>query len=236
MTHEAGHFLPDRLRPQDPGKRSRRGLALLSVVPCVLLAFPFWKIADVRVDECPRLPRAAVDSLETLVGQPALGFDVAGVKESVEIWPGVGEVQVDFLLPGTVIVRAKDAEALGSVKVGRSWHGVDAEGSLTGRIDEPVRPVLEGFSAAADRRLGLGAALRVREASGARVLRMRRITPRDYRVELQRAQEGLAAVIHVRPAGTVAEQRWCRAFASGAIAQSWADLRWSDRMVVGGGE
>ena len=123
MTHEAPRFLPDRLRPQRPGRRSRRGLVLLSVVPFMLLAFPFWKIAEVRVDGCPRLPRPAVESLEALVGQPALGLDVAGVKERVEIWPGVGEVQVDFLLPGTVIVRAKDAEAQGSVRVGRSWHG-----------------------------------------------------------------------------------------------------------------
>jgi hypothetical protein len=133
------------------------------------------------------------------------------------------------------VVRAEAARAVGSVKVGQSWHGIGTDGSLIGLIDEPVRPVLEGFSAPSDRRLGLAASVRVREATGARVVETRRITPRDFRMELENPDHGSVVVIHVRPEATPAEQGWCTAFAGGAIAQTWADLRWTDRMVIGGG-
>jgi hypothetical protein len=229
-------FLPDRLRPQtQQGRRSRRGLVVLSVVPFMLLAVPLWRVEHVRVDECPSLPRAAVASLQELVGQPAISLDVCAIKERIEVWPGVGEVRVDFLLPGTVSVRAATAPTLASVRVGRNWHGVDAGGGFTGRLQEPIRPELVGFSASVDRSRGLEAARRVARATGGSVTTVRRITPSDYQVELA-ASDGLAAaVIHVSPSGTAAEASWCAAFAGGAIAQPWADLRWSDRIVVGGG-
>jgi hypothetical protein len=64
---------------------------------------------------------------------------------------------------------------------------------------------------------------------------VRRITPSDYRVHLSVSEARVAFVLHIRPQGSAAEQAWCAAFASGAVAQPWADLRWSDRIVVGGG-
>jgi hypothetical protein len=65
-------------------------------------------------------------------------------------------------------------------------------------------------------------------------MKIRRITPADYRATLvPRAGVG-ELVLHVRPEGTVAERAWCSAFAEGLLAERWVDLRWSDRMVLGG--
>lgn len=229
-------FLPEHLRPQTPGRRSRRGLVLLSFVPFMLLAVPLWRVEHVRVDGCPTLPQPAVASLQALVGQPTVGLDVRAIKEGVEIWPGVGEVQVDFLLPGTINVRAETAPVLGSVRVGRSWHGVGVDGDLTGRLQLPVQPILQRFVTTDDRRRGLEAARRIGDASGARTLEVEQVTPTDYRVRLATDDGGAEAVIHVRPEGTMGEASWCSAFARGEVGQPWADLRWADRMVIGGAE
>ena len=40
---------------------------------------------------------------------------------------------------------------------------------------------------------------------------------------------------HVLPQGTDAERAWCAALAEGSLQQNWADLRWADRIVIGGG-
>ncbi len=235
MTGDAPRFLPDSVRPKTPGRRSRRGLVLLSVVPFMLLAVPLWRVAHVQVDGCPKLPRAEVASLQDLVGQPAIGLDVSAIKERVQLWPGVGEVRVDFVLPGTLMVRAETAPTLGSVRVGRSWHGVGADGALTGRLQFPVEPVLEGFAAEGDRRRGLDAARRIREAAGAPVEKVQLITPSDYLAVITAGDGDRRVVVHVRPQGSAAERSWCAAFAAGTIAQPWADLRWTDRIVIGGG-
>ena len=34
---------------------------------------------------------------------------------------------------------------------------------------------------------------------------------------------------------TGAERAWCAALAEGSLHQTWADLRWADRIVIGGG-
>ena len=235
MTGDAPLFLPDRLRPKTPGRRSHRGLVLLSVVPFMLIAVPLWRVEHVRVDGCPKLPSSAVASLQELVGQPAIGLDVGAIKERVQMWPGVGEVRVDFVLPGTLLVRAETAPTLGSVRVGRSWHGVGADGGLTGRLQILVEPVLEGFAAEGDRQRGLEAARRIHDAAGVPVAKVQRITPSDYLVEFIAAEGEAAVVVHVCPQGSAAERSWCAAFARGTIAQPWADLRWTDRIVIGGG-
>lgn len=207
----------------------------MSVVPFMLLAIPMWRVETIQVDACPKVPQSAVASLQGLVGQPAIGLDVGAIKERIQIWPGVGEVRVDFVLPGTITVRAETAPTLGSVRVGESWHGVGEDGSLTGRLQVNVPPVLEGFSSAADRRRGLEAAHRILEATGARVLQVRRVTPGDFRIQLAPDDGRGPVILHVSPLGTVGEQSWCTAFAAGKISQPWADLRWSDRIVIGGG-
>ena len=226
--------VPDRLRPPTTARRSRRGVVLLTVVPVVLLAFPRWQVEDVRVDGCPKVPPSTVSSLYELVGQPALGLDVQAIRDAVGVWPGVGEVAVELELPGTVRVRAESTPISGSVRIGRSWHGIGDDGGFAGVVDVAYRPVLEGFDGEEERSRGLAAARRLEQASGARVLEISRVTPADYRVRL--VPEGLEAakVIHVHPGGSVAESSWCAAMAGGAAMPAWADLRWPDRMVIGG--
>jgi hypothetical protein len=42
-------------------------------------------------------------------------------------------------------------------------------------------------------------------------------------------------VVHVQPQATDAEIAWCAAVEGGSVAHRWADLRWHDRIVIGGG-
>ena len=235
MTADLPRFLPDRLRPPKHGRKKRRGYALLTVVPVMLLALPQWQVAEVFVEGCPKLPTSAVHSLYELVGQPTLGLDLETVRERVEVWPGVGEVEVELELPGTVRVRAGAAVSRGSLRVGRSWHGVGSDGSLVGVVDLALPPVLEGFVDDDDRRDGLAAVNRLQAASGGRVMEIRRITPLDYRLRLHVSGEGPEMVVHVLPTGTEAERAWSAAVAGGSMTRPWADLRWSDRIVIGGG-
>jgi len=235
MNAEVPRFLPERLRPPTTGRKRRRGYALLTVVPVMMLAFPRWQVSEVRVEGCPKLPAASVDSLHELVGQPAMGLDLEAVRDRVEIWPGVGEVEVELELPGTVHVRAAAAVSRGSLRVGRSWHGVAADGSLTGRIDFALPPALVGFTSDLERSKGLAVANRLEETTGGQVNEIRRVTPSDYRLQLQPSGGGPDIVIHVLPQGTDAEKAWCGAVADNSLTQTWADLRWTDRIVLGGG-
>jgi cell division septal protein FtsQ len=201
----------------------------------MLLAVPQWRIREVKVDGCPELPPAAQRSLHELVGQPAIGLDLAEIRDRVEVWPGVGEVAIELQLPGTVLVRAEAASVHGSVRVGRGWHGVDGDGGLTGAVDGPQYPVLEGFGGRpVDRKRGLDAARRIAEATRGEVMKISRVTPADYRALLAPRTGDAELVVHVHPEGTAAERTWCAAFAEGLLAERWVDLRWSDRMVLGG--
>ena len=60
MTAEAPRFLPERLRPPKTGRKRRKGYALLTFVPLILLALPQWQVGEVLVEGCPKLPAAAV--------------------------------------------------------------------------------------------------------------------------------------------------------------------------------
>jgi len=235
MTTEISHFLPERLRPPVAGRRSRRGYALLTVVPVMLLALPQWRVAEVQVDGCPKLPVSAVHSLHELVGESAFAVDLEEIKDRIEIWPGVGGVEVEFELPGTISVRAEAAQTFGSVRVGRSWHGIDVDGGLTGAVAVAVPPLLEGFVGEVDRSQGLAAAVRLQEAAGGQVQSVRRVTPTDYRVVFVPHGGHEATVVYVRPQATIAEKAWCAAVSAGSVTHPWVDLRLTDRMVVGGG-
>jgi hypothetical protein len=206
----------------------------LSVVPVMLLALPQWRIRHVEVDACSSLPASTIQSLRELAGQPTLDVDLEAIRHRVEVWPGVGEVQVELRLPGTLIVRAGAEPPRGSVRIGRNWHGVDSTGGLTGATEIAVPPVLEGFSSRSDRRRALIVAKRLTTASGAGVASIRRVTPADYRVVLTPPGLEGEMTVHVVPRGTVAESAWCAALARGEVNQRWADLRWADRMVIGG--
>jgi hypothetical protein len=235
MNADLPRFLPERLRPPTTGRKRRRGLALLTVVPVMLLALPRWQVSEVLVEGCPKLPAASIHSLHELVGQPAMGLDLEAVRDRVEIWPGVGEVEVELELPGTVHVRAAASVSRGSLRVGRSWHGVAADGSLTGLVDFALPPVLAGFTSDFERSKGLAVASRLEETTGGQVNEIRRVTPSDYRLQLELSGGGPEIVIHVVPQGTNAEKAWCAAVANGSLTQTWADLRWMDRIVLGGG-
>jgi hypothetical protein len=235
MTTETHHFLPERLRPRVSGRRSRRGYALLTIVPVMLLALPQWRVTEVEIDACPLLPASAVESMYELVGQPAFAVDLEEIRDRMKIWPGVGGVQVEFELPGSISIHAEAAETCGSVRVGRSLHGVNVDGGLTGAIPVAVPPLLEGFVGEVDRRHGLAAAVRLQEAAGGTVQSVRRVTPTDYRVLFVPHDSHEAAVVFVRPQATVAEKAWCAAVAAGSVTHPWVDLRLPDRMVVGGG-
>ena len=235
MNADVPRFLPERLRPPTTGRKRRRGFALLSVVPVMLLALPRWQVSEVRIEACPKLPAASVSSLYELVGQPALGLDLEAVRDRVEVWPGVGEVEVELELPSTVHIRAAATVSRGSLRVGRSWHGVAADGSSTGISDFALPPVLAGFTSDLERSKGLAVASRLEETIGCQVNEIRRVTPSDYRLELQPSGGGPEVVIHVLPQGTNAEKTWCAAVMDGSLTQTWADLRWTDRIVIGGG-
>jgi hypothetical protein len=235
MNADAPHFLPERLRPPTAGRKRRRGFALLTIVPVMLLALPRWQVGEVLVQGCPKLPESAVRSLSELVGQPAFGLDLQSVRDRIEAWPGVGEVEVELELPGTVHVRAEPAASCGSLRVGRSWHGVAADGTMTGAVDVALPPVLEGFVSCNGRSDGLAVVRRLERATGGQVMEIRRVTPMDYRLRLQPPAGGSEMVVHVQPRATDAEIAWCAAVAGGSVAHRWADLRWHDRIVIGGG-
>ena len=235
MNAEVPRFLPERLRPPTTGRKRRRGFALLTVLPVMLLALPSWQVSEVRVEGCPKLPAASVHSLYEIVGQPAMGLDLEAVRDRVEIWPGVGEVEVELELPGTVHVRAAAAVSRGSLRVGRSWHGVAADGSLNGIVEIAVPPVLTGFTSDLERSKGLAVANRLQETTGGQVNEIRRVTPSDYKLRLQPLGGGPEVIIHVLPQGTEAEKAWSAAVTDGSLTQTWADLRWTDRIVFGGG-
>jgi len=184
MRPDAPRFLPERLRPPVAGHRSRRGFVLLSMVPVMLLALPHWRVEEVRVDDSPRLPAAAVHSLSELVGQSAFGLDLEAVRDRVDVWPGVGEVQVELELPATIVVRVGAVQPRGCVRIGRNWHALDADGRFAGVVEAAVPPLLEGFVGEGDRSRGLAAADRIEKAAGGQVTGIRRITPADYRVVL----------------------------------------------------
>jgi hypothetical protein len=106
---------------------------------------------------------------------------------------------------------------------------------MTGAIDIALPPVLDGFVSGSDRCDGLTVARRLKEATGGQVMEIRRVTPMDYRLRLRPPAGGPEMVVHVQPQATDAEVAWSAAVAGGAVAHRWADLRWQDRIVIGGG-
>jgi hypothetical protein len=112
---------------------------------------------------------------------------------------------------------------------------VTGEGVLAGVLMRPVEPVLVGFPRRAiELRKGLAIAGRVADASGMRVEEVRIITPADYQLRLRRPADQRSVVVHVAPEVTFGESYWCDRVSAGDQPPPWADLRWDDRVVVGG--
>jgi hypothetical protein len=234
MNASHQHFLPDRLRPRATRRRSRRAWpALALAVAGLLLGFPLWTVRAVEVRGGDVVPPAVTTSIEAMVGHSVPILDLDWLRWVAETWPAAAEVRVGLELPGTLVVEVFPEPVRGSERLGRSWHGVAADGRLTGLVDGSRAPLLEGFRRPADRRQAFATARRLAEASGGTVTEVRRVTPFDFRVAVAFAARDEALVVHVTPGGSEAERVWCEmAAGDGDIAQ-WADLRWENRMVLG---
>jgi hypothetical protein len=234
MRAFAGRFLPDRFRPREPRRRSRRQVLLPILLGVAGLSLvPLWTVGTVEVTGADVVPGTVAESLAGLVGHSVVLLDLEWLRMVAATWPDAGDVRVRLELPGTLVVAIVPQPAAGSVRVGRGWHAVSADGRMAGAVAAPVPPVLGSLARPADRRRALQVARRLAEASGAGVDGVELVTPADLRVSLL-IDDGREAVIHVTPDGTEAERVWCRAVRSGGGTAEWADLRWPHRMVVRG--
>jgi hypothetical protein len=233
----SGPFLPDRLRPTAQRRRKGRPLlVLLAVLAMLPAAAPWWRVQAVEVDGCQGLPETIGASLEDLVGRSPLMVDPQWVRRQVEVWPGVAAVDVSLELPATLRVKATPALSHGSVPSGNRWRSVTRGGRLAGPLDEPHHPVLVGFSNQPDElEAALAVARRLAAATGAVVEEVHTVTPVDFEVRLRRTPDTESVTVHVRPVETHGERYWCDRFARGEWTTTWADLRWEERVVVGGG-
>ena len=234
MTVVHRRFLPDRLRPRTPHRRSHRRFLLPAVVVTTgLLLVPLWTVQSVKIYGGEVIPKAATASLEGLVGHLVPTLELEWLHQVAAAWPGATEVRVHLELPGTVVVEIFPVPTRGSAPVGTGWHAVAADGRLVGAMDEPQSPRLVGFRRPSDRRLAFVVARRLAKASGGDVKGVQQITPVDFRVELRFDDQDLTTAVHVLPEGTTAEQTWCELAFNGELMVDWADLRWPNRMVLG---
>jgi hypothetical protein len=241
MTVVQRSFLPDSLRPQPKvaprsrrGFRIRLGLGLAAFAAGVWLVTS-WQISDVSVQTCQGMPPSAARDLELLKGNWVPAVDLRWVRRQAEQWPGVGAVDVELRLPGTLSVRAVAEEICGSIPVGRGWRAVSCEGHPGRRLGNAQMPVLIGFgNDEAQLRRGLAVGRRVAGARQEGVLSIRRVAPLDLEVRLDSDfAEGEPVTVRVLPDGSPGEAWWHEERTRGT-APRWADLRFGDRVVVGG--
>lgn len=230
--------MPDTLRPHStrPPRRRRRSVAvLLAAFAAATLVLPMWRVQHVTMTPCRGVPATTPRGLQRLEGEWVPLLDLHWVRRQVAQWPGVGGVEVELQLPGTLRIVAHPAEAAGSVATGRRWHAVTAAGELAGSLASPVAPLLEGFRQEPHAlRTGLTAAARLAEASGRRADRVRQILPDDLLVVLAgRTAEEPPLEVHVTPGGSAAEHRFWALMADRSAAVHWADLRNDNRMTLG---
>jgi len=221
---------PDRLRRRASRRRIPRWPIALAVALATTAAMPLWEVRSVELEVCKELPTAVGQSLSDLVGSPQLFLDLGWVRGMVEAWPGVAGVDVQLELPGTLRVVARPAAVRGSFRVGGGWHGVTTDGRPAGPLAAPIEPRFEGFTGS-DLELALAVALRLEQATGATVTEVRYVLPDDLEATLRPAGDAPEVRVHVGPDPTPAEHFWCAAVASGR-APSWADVRWTNRLVV----
>jgi len=228
-------FLPDHFRPSAQRRRSRKPLIAVVVLPMVLAMVPMWRVQAVDVTGCKGLPEDVMTSLHELVGRPTLAVSPQWVRHQLEVWPMVSAVEVRLELPGTLRVAAENTVPEGSVPVGRRWHAVTRDGAVGGPLDAPLEPVLEGLGCRpAEVRRALGVARRLEEASGGHVESVRAVTPADYQIRIRPAGSDRSILMHVRPEATAGEAYWCKRLAGGDVLAGWVDLRWDNRVVLGG--
>lgn len=233
MSGVRRHFLPERLRPRVPLRRSRRRFLLpVLVIVGVLLVLPMWSVRSVEILGSNVVPASVTTSLDGLVGHMVPLLDLDWLHEVAAAWPSASDVRVHLELPGKVVVEIYPETPRGSVAVGRGWHAVAADGRLAGVVDGPSAPELVGFRRPSDRRVAFSVARRLTEASGGEVVAVEQVTPSDYRVEMRFDGPSRTATVHVIPEGTDAERAWCDLVKSENAAVEWADLRWPHRLVM----
>jgi hypothetical protein len=226
-------FLPDRLRPRAPRRRTRWQVLAFALLPGVLALVPSWRVRAVEVEGCPALPASVRGSLATLAGTPVALLDLGWVRRQVEVWPGVASVEVRLDLTGALRVGTHASRVEGSVPVGRGWHGVAPDGALAGPMAEERQPVLAGFGHRPDELWrGLEVARRLGRETGGTVSLVREVTPGDCLVELVLPGGAAPVVVHVQPKATESERFWCRQVRAGARVAPWTDLRAERRLVV----
>ncbi|NOZ77882.1 MAG: hypothetical protein GXP48_01635 [Acidobacteria bacterium] len=231
---------PDRLRIVTRRRGRRRwaallGGSLLAVIITVLL--PLWQVTSVKTALGPGVPGAAARSLAHLRGTPVVLLSLGWVRRLVQVWPAAGDVEVRLQMPGTLLVRSTPAGIAGSVRIGGRWRAVTSRGSLGARLDTPVSPILTGFDLRpGPLRTALSVADRVARETGGRVESVRFILPGDFEVKVVTASRAAGPlVLHVAEAATAGETRWTRMIREGRTpATGWADLRFDNRVVVGG--
>lgn len=228
-------FLPERLRPNAQRRRSRRSLVLVALLPATLALTPWWRVQAIDLGGCAELPPEVTASLQQLVGRPALTVSPQRVRRQLEQWPEVATVEVRLELPGTLRVAATRKEAHGSIAAGKGWHAVTSDGELAGVLDQRIEPVLDGVRCRpAELRRAIAVAERCAGATGGRVEAVREITPSDFELKLWPAGDEPPVVLHLRPEPTAGERYWLERIARGEARAPWADLRWDDRVVLGG--
>lgn len=231
----SGSFLPDRLRPHAPRRASRRPFLVVVLVPTALVLVPLWRVHAVDVSGCAGVPEVVRASIEELQGRPAVLVSPQWVRQQLEAWPEVATVEVRLELPSTLKVSAERTVPQGSVAVGRGWHAVTESGAVGGRLDGPVLPVLEDIACRPqDMRRALAVARRIERASGGGVESVRAVTPTAYEVRVLLAGGDRPLVLHVGPEATGGERYWLARVAAGDVSVDWVDLRWDDRVVLGG--
>ena len=228
-------FLPDRLRPR-PVRRRRRSLLAPVLAVAVLAVLAAWRIDDVEVHGCPGVPQPVLDALQQLRGEPVWTVDLENVRRRLEVWPAVAGVEVRLELPDRLHVRLRPQRIAGSVRVGAGWQGVTVDGAWAGPLAGPESPIVEGrVDAVDDRRRALAAARRLQTAAGRAVNSVRAITPSDLEVRFTPTPDDPSLrVVRVAPQATDGERWWCAQMMDGHPPARWADLRWDDRVVVGG--
>lgn len=231
----SGRFLPDSLRPHAPRKSSRRPLLLVVLLPAVVSLVPLWRVQAVDVSGCSNLPEVVTASIEELAGRPTLAVSPQWVRHQLEVWPEVASVEVRLELPNTLRVAARRTVPHGSIAVGRGWHSVTEAGAIGGRLDRPFLPVLEGAGCRPEElRRALGVARRIERSTGGRVESVRVVTADAYRVLVRPPDHDGVVNIQVGPEPTVGERYWTSRVAAGHSPAPWVDLRWDDRVVMGG--
>lgn len=220
-----------RRRPRPPRRRWIVLLAGLAAAAAPVLP-SLWTVRTVRIEGAGSVSAAERANLDLLVGTPLVLVDPAWVRDRMELWPGATSVEVRRELDGTLVLRQSACAPAASVRVGRGWHGVCPDGTLGGRLQGPVLPVLEGLPPApAELRGALAAADRVRSAGLGEVLRLRAVLPGELEAWVGTA--GRPSRLLLATAGSPSEsglRRWLggRPLPPGAFA----DVSRDDRVVV----